>query len=320
MSKLESGEVKLDLQPTNLVEVVEEVCQIMERQAAQLGVTISCDRSGISHPVVMASSLHLKRLIMNIASNAVKYNKPGGAVRVTCTEYAQEGSAAMYRFVIADTGIGMSPDFQKRMFDPFSREQRKDAEHATGTGLGTVIAKQLAELMDGVIAYESRLGEGTVCTITLPLTIDFDASSTLNRHLARNRATLAGMNILLAEDNDLNREIAVFVLTEAGAKVTCADDGLKVLSAFEQAKAGTFDLILMDIMMPNMDGYEATRAIRMLPRQDAQSIPIVAMSANAFTDDKVRCRDAGMDGHLAKPIDSDKLIDALTKIMAARGK
>ena len=320
MSKLESGEVKLDLQPTNLVEVVEEVCQIMERQAAQLGVTISCDRSGISHPVVMASSLHLKRLIMNIASNAVKYNKPGGAVRVTCTEYAQEGSAAMYRFVIADTGIGMSPDFQKRMFDPFSREQRKDAEHATGTGLGTVIAKQLAELMDGVIAYESRLGEGTVCTITLPLTIDFDASSTLNRHLARNRATLAGLNILLAEDNDLNREIAVFVLTEAGAKVTCADDGLKVLSAFEQAKAGTFDLILMDIMMPNMDGYEATRAIRMLPRQDAQSIPIVAMSANAFTDDKVRCRDAGMDGHLAKPIDSDKLIDALTKIMAARGK
>ena len=320
MSKLESGEVKLDLQPTNLVEVVEEVCQIMERQAAQLGVTISCDRSGISHPVVMASSLHLKRLIMNIASNAVKYNKSGGAVRVTCTEYAQEGSAAMYRFVIADTGIGMSPDFQKRMFDPFSREQRKDAEHATGTGLGTVIAKQLAELMDGVIAYESRLGEGTVCTITLPLTIDFDASSTLNRHLARNRATLAGMNILLAEDNDLNREIAVFVLTEAGAKVTCADDGLKVLSAFEQAKAGTFDLILMDIMMPNMDGYEATRAIRMLPRQDAQSIPIVAMSANAFTDDKVRCRDAGMDGHLAKPIDSDKLIDALTKIMAARGK
>lgn len=320
MSKLESGEVKLDLQPTNLVEVVEEVCQIMERQAAQLGVTISCDRSGISHPVVMASSLHLKRLIMNIASNAVKYNKPGGAVRVTCTEYAQEGSAAMYRFVIADTGIGMSPDFQKRMFDPFSPEQRKDAEHATGTGLGTVIAKQLAELMDGDIAYESRLGEGTVCTITLPLTIDFDASSTLNRHLARNRATLAGMNILLAEDNDLNREIAVFVLTEAGAKVTCADDGLKVLSAFEQAKAGTFDLILMDIMMPNMDGYEATRAIRMLPRQDAQSIPIVAMSANAFTDDKVRCRDAGMDGHLAKPIDSDKLIDALTKIMAARGK
>lgn len=320
MSKLESGEVKLDLQPTNLVEVVEEVCQIMERQAQQLGVAISCDRSGIVHPVVMASSLHLKRLIMNIASNAVKYNKPGGAVRVTCTEYAQEGSGATYRFVIADTGIGMSSDFQKRLFDPFSREQRKDAEHATGSGLGTVIAKQLAELMDGDIVYESRLGEGTVCTITLPLTIDFDASSTLNGHYAHDRAALAGMSILMAEDNDLNREIAVFVLTEAGAKVTCADDGLEVLSAFEQAEAGTFDLILMDIMMPNMDGYEATRAIRKLARQDAHAIPIVAMSANAFTDDKVRCREAGMDGHLAKPIDSDKLIVTLTKILSARSK
>ena len=320
MSKLESGEVKLDLQPTNLVEVVEEVCHIVEHQAGQLGVTISCDKSGISHPVVMASSLHLKRLIMNIASNAVKYNKPGGSVRVTCTEYAQEGSGATYRFVIADTGIGMSSDFQKRLFDPFSREQRKDAEHATGTGLGTVIAKQLAELMDGGIVYESRLGEGTVCTITLPLTIDFDASSTLNGHYAHDRAALAGMSILLAEDNDLNREIAVFVLTEAGAKVTCADDGLEVLSAFEQAEAGTFDLILMDIMMPNMDGYEATRAIRKLARQDAHAIPIVAMSANAFTDDKVRCREAGMDGHLAKPIDSDKLIVTLTKILLARSK
>ena len=320
MSKLESGEVKLDLQPTNLVEVVDEVCLIMEHQAAQLGVTISCDRSGISHPVVMASSLHLKRLIMNIASNAVKYNKPGGAVCVTCSEHAQEGGAATYRFVIADTGIGMSPDFQNRLFDPFSREQRKDAEHVTGTGLGTVIAKQLAELMDGDLVYESRLGEGTVCTITLPLTIDFEASSTLNENHPQPRATLAGMNILLAEDNDLNREIALFILTEAGAKVTCADDGFEVLSAFEQVDAGTFDLILMDIMMPNMDGYEATRAIRSLSREDARTIPIVAMSANAFTEDKVRCREAGMDGHLAKPIDSDKLIDALTKIMATKGR
>ena len=318
MSKLESGEVKLDLQPTNLVEVVEEICQIMEHQAAQLGVTISCDRSGISHPVVMASSLHLKRLIMNIASNAVKYNKPGGAVRVTCSEHAQEGGAATYRFVIADTGIGMSSDFQNRVFDPFSREQRKDAEHVTGTGLGTVIAKQLAELMDGDLVYESRLGEGTVCTITLPLTIDFEASSTLNEHHAHDQAKLAGMNILLTEDNDLNREIALFILTEAGAKVTCADDGFKALSAFEQADAGTFDLILMDIMMPNMNGYEATRAIRSLSREDARTIPIVAMSANAFTEDKVRCREAGMDGHLTKPIDSDKLIDALAKIMAAK--
>ena len=266
----------------------------------------------------MASSLHLKRLIMNIASNAVKYNKPGGAVRVTCSEHACEAGAATYRFVIADTGIGMSSEFQERMFDSFSREQQKNAEHATGTGLGTVIAKQLAELMGGDIAYESRLGEGATCTITLPLAIDLEASSTQHDHRAHSRATLEGLSVLLAEDNDLNREIAEFVLTEAGAKVTCADDGLEVLSVFERADAGTFDLILMDIMMPHMDGYEATRAIRSLPREDAQAIPIMAMSANAFTEDKVRCREAGMDGHLAKPIDSGKLIDALAKILAAK--
>ena len=250
----------------------------------------------------------------------MKYNKPGGAVRVTCTEHAYEGGAATYRFVIADTGIGMSSEFQERMFDPFSREQQKNAEHATGTGLGTVIAKQLAELMGGDIAYESRLGEGTTCTITLPLAIDLEASSTQLDHRAHSQATLEGLSILLAEDNDLNREIAEFVLTEAGAKVTCADDGLEALSVFEQADVGTFDLILMDIMMPNMDGYEATRVIRSLPREDSQAIPIVAMSANAFTEDQVRCREAGMDGHLAKPIDSGKLIDALAKILAAKKK
>ena len=318
MSKLESGEVELDLRPVNLVELINEVWQIMERQAQQLGVTISCDLSGIVHPSIVASPLHLKRLIMNIASNAVKYNKPGGAVRVTCTEHALEGEVATYDIVIADTGIGMSPDFQARMFEPFAREQQKDAEQATGTGLGTAIAKQLAELMGGSVAYESSLGVGTTCTITLPLIVDLDAPSVPGGHHVSDTVTLEGLNVLLVEDNDLNREIAEFVLSNAGARVTCVDDGVEVVSAFVQADAGTYDLILMDIMMPNMDGYEATRAIRSLPRKDARSIPIVAMSANAFTEDKVRCREAGMDEHLAKPIDSQKLINALTKIMAGK--
>lgn len=318
MSKLESGEVELDLRPVNLVELINEVCQIMERQARQLGVTISCDLSGVAHPSVVASPLHLKRLIMNIASNAVKYNKPGGAVRVTCTEHAHEGEAATYDIVIADTGIGMSSEFQARMFEPFVREQQKDAEHATGTGLGTAIAKQLAELMGGSVAYESRLGVGTTCTITLPLTINLDAPSGPGDHHTSDTVTLAGLNVLLVEDNDLNREIAEFVLSDAGAKVTCVDDGAEALSAFGEAGEGTYDLILMDIMMPNMDGYEATRAIRSLPRKDVHTIPIVAMSANAFTEDKVRCREAGMDEHLAKPIDSQKLIEALAKIMAGK--
>ncbi len=320
MSKLESGEVKLDLRPVNLVELINEVCKMMERQAQQLGVTISCDMSGVAHPSIVASPLHLKRLIMNIASNAVKYNKPGGSVRVTCTEHAHEGEVATYDIVIADTGIGMSSEFQARMFEPFAREQQKGAEHATGTGLGTAIAKQLAELMGGSVAYESSLGVGTTCTITLPLAIDLDAPAGSGEHLALDTVALEGLSVLLVEDNDLNREIAGFVLSDAGAKVTCVDDGAEAVSAFEQADAGTYDLILMDIMMPNMDGYEATRAIRSLAREDAGTIPIVAMSANAFTDDKVRCRKAGMDEHLSKPIDSQKLIQALSKILSAKGR
>lgn len=293
---------------------------MMERQAQQLGVTISCDMSGVAHPSIVASPLHLKRLIMNIASNAVKYNKPGGSVRVTCTEHAHEGEVATYDIVIADTGIGMSSEFQARMFEPFAREQQKGAEHATGTGLGTAIAKQLAELMGGSVAYESSLGVGTTCTITLPLTIDLDAPAGSGEHLALDTVALQGLSVLLVEDNDLNREIAEFVLSDAGAKVTCVDDGAEAVSAFEQADAGTYDLILMDIMMPNMDGYEATRAIRSLAREDAGTIPIVAMSANAFTDDKVRCRKAGMDEHLSKPIDSQKLVQALSKILSAKGR
>ena len=320
MSKLESGEVELDLRPVNLIELINEVCQIMERQAQQLGVTISCDLSGVAHPSIMASPLHLKRLIMNIAGNAVKYNKPGGAVRVTCTEHACEGEVVTYDIIIADTGIGMSSDFQARMFEPFAREQQKGAEHATGTGLGTAIAKQLAELMGGSIAYESSLGVGTTCTITLPLTVDLDAPSGPGDHHVSDTLTLEGLSVLLVEDNDLNREIAEFVLSNAGAKVTCVDDGVEAVNAFGQADAGAYDLILMDIMMPNMDGYEATRAIRSLEREDARTIPIVAMSANAFTEDKVRCREAGMDEHLAKPIDSQKLIEALSKILAAKGR
>ena len=318
MSKLESGEVKLDLRPVDLIELINEVWQIMERQAQQHGVTISCDLSGVVHPSIVASPLHLKRLIMNIASNAVKYNKPGGSVRVTCTEHAHEGEVATYDIVIADTGIGMSSDFQARMFEPFAREQQKDAEHATGSGLGTSIAKQLAELMGGSVAYESRLGVGTTCTITLPLAVDFEAPSGPGDRHASDTVTLEGLSVLLVEDNDLNREIAEFVLSNAGARVTCVDDGIEAVHAFGQADAGTYDLILMDIMMPNMDGYEATRAIRSLAREDARTVAIVAMSANAFTEDKVRCREAGMDEHLAKPIDSQKLINALTKIMAGK--
>ena len=313
MSKLESGEVELELRSTNLVALNDEVCEMLERQAGELHVTIIKEQDRIEHPYVMASQTHLKRVIMNIASNAVKYNKPGGTVRLSCEELHAEGATAMYRITVADTGIGMSKDFQQHLFEPFSREVQKLEAQPSGTGLGTVIAKQLTELMGGAITFDSELDVGTTCVITLPLVIDFDAQQRNEELDKQGDVTLAGMSILLVEDNELNREIAEFVLDQAGAHVTTAFDGREAVDAFAAAAPGTFDLVLMDIMMPNVNGYEATRAIRAMNRTDAKRVPIVAMSANAFADDVAYSRESGMNDHVAKPIDADKLVRVLAR-------
>ena len=313
MSKLESGKVELELRSTNLVALNDEVCEMLERQADELHVAIIKEQDRIEHPYVMASQTHLKRVIMNIASNAVKYNKPGGTVRLSCEELHAEGATAMYRITVADTGIGMSKDFQQHLFEPFSREVQKLVAQPSGTGLGTVIAKQLTELMGGAITFDSELDVGTTCVITLPLVIDFDAQQRNEEPDKQGDVTLAGMSILLVEDNELNREIAEFVLDQAGANVTIAFDGREAVDAFAAAAPGTFDLVLMDIMMPNVNGYEATRAIRAMNRTDAKCVPIVAMSANAFADDVAYSRESGMNDHLAKPIDADKLVRALAR-------
>ena len=313
MSKLESGEVELELRSTNLVALNDEVCEMLERQAGELHVTIIKEQDHIEHPYVMASQTHLKRVIMNIASNAVKYNKPGGTVRLSCEELHAEGATAMYRITVADTGIGMSKDFQQHLFEPFSREVQKLVAQPSGTGLGTVIAKQLTELMGGAITFDSELDVGTTCVITLPLVIDFDAQQRNEELDEQGDVTLAGMSILLVEDNELNREIAEFVLDQAGAHVTTAFNGREAVDAFAAAAPGSFDLVLMDIMMPNMNGYEATRAIRAMNRTDAKCVPIVAMSANAFADDVAYSRESGMNDHLAKPIDADKLVRVLAR-------
>ena len=313
MSKLESGKVELELRSTNLVALNDEVCEMLERQADELHVTIIKEQDRIEHPYVMASQTHLKRVIMNIASNAVKYNKPGGTVRLSCEELHAEGATAMYRITVADTGIGMSKDFQQHLFEPFSREVQKLEAQPSGTGLGTVIAKQLTELMGGAITFDSELDVGTTCVITLPLVIDFDAQQRNEELDKQGDVTLAGMSILLVEDNELNCEIAEFVLDQAGANVTIAFDGREAVDAFAAAAPGTFDLVLMDIMMPNVNGYEATRAIRAMNRTDAKRVPIVAMSANAFADDVAYSRESGMNDHLAKPIDADKLVRVLAR-------
>ena len=246
---------------------------------------------------------------MNIYSNCIKYNKVGGSVTTLFEDLGEENGVATYRWVISDTGIGMSREFLEHIFDPFSQEHSDARSVYRGTGLGMAIVKSLVDKMQGSIAVSSREGEGSVFTITLPFKIakmpPRPANSEPEQH------SISGMHLLLAEDNELNAEIAEALLQDEGASVTRAVDGAQAVKLFEQSAPGTYDAILMDVMMPNMDGLTATRTIRSLPRPDAAGVPIIAMTANAFDEDARRCLEAGMNAHLAKPIQIKKVVAAI---------
>ena len=318
MSRLESGQVSLDLVPTNLVALNYEVRDILERQAEERLVTIICDQEALDHPYVRASVTHLKRLLANIAGNAVKYNRRGGYVRMTCREVEPMDGISVYEYTIADNGIGMSEEFQQHIYEPFTREKQQVEGALSGTGLGVSIAKQLVELMGGTMSFTSAMGQGTTFTIRLPFerckqseipqTVSVDAGD---------NDTLQGLRVLLVEDNDLNAEIAQFTLDRAGAVVTHVKDGESAVETFAVSASHEYDVVLMDIMMPGIDGLEATRQIRALDREDAATTPIIAVSANAFADDRRLSREAGMNAHLSKPVSSQELIEALAHIAAA---
>lgn len=317
MSRLESGQVSLDLVPTNLVALNYEVRDILERQAEERLVTIICDQEALDHPYVRASVTHLKRLLANIAGNAVKYNRRGGYVRMTCREVEPMDGISVYEYTIADNGIGMSEEFQQHIYEPFTREKQQVEGALSGTGLGVSIAKQLVELMGGTMSFTSAMGQGTTFTIRLPFerckqseilqTVSVDAGD---------NDTLQGLRVLLVEDNDLNAEIAQFTLDRAGAVVTHVKDGESAVETFAVSASHEYDVVLMDIMMPGIDGLEATRQIRALDREDAATTPIIAVSANAFADDRRLSREAGMNAHLSKPVSSQELIEALAHIAA----
>lgn len=315
MSKLESGEIILDMNTIDITELGREVCAMVERQAADADITVTCDQDDIEHPYVVASPLHVKRMLVNLVSNAAKYNRPGGYVRYRCRETGCADGRVSFEITIADNGIGMGEEFQKHIFEPFTRENQGSKRRASGTGLGTVIAKQLAELMGGSISFESKLGEGTTFTLVLPLEVATEAPDRGSERELEPEAQLKGLRVLVAEDNELNSEIARFVLERAQAGVTLVTCGEDAVKTFEASEPGAFDVVLMDIMMPGIDGYEATRRIRALERPDAATVPIVAMSANAFADDRARSREAGMNEHLAKPLDSAELVSALKRIV-----
>lgn len=317
MSRLESGQVDLDLVPTNLVVLNREVCDILERQAEERLVTIICDQQTLDHPYARVSATHLKRLLVNIAGNAVKYSRRGGYVRLACREVEPVDGIPIYEYTIADNGIGMSEQFQQHLYEPFSREEQRVEGASSGTGLGAPIAKQLVELMGGTMSFTSTLGQGTTFTIRLPFeqckrseipqavrvdAVDIDA--------------VRGLRVLLVEDNELNAEIAQFTLDRAGAIVTHVKDGESAVETFAASAPHEYDVVLMDIMMPGIDGLEATRQIRALEREDAATTPIIAVSANAFAEDRRLSREAGMDAHLSKPVSSRELVEALAHIAA----
>lgn len=317
MSRLESGQVDLNLVPTNLVALNCEVRDILERQAEERLVTIICDQQTLNHPYARVSVTHLKRLLLNIAGNAVKYNRQGGYARLVCREVEPADDAPVYEYTIADNGIGMSEEFQQHLYEPFCREEQQVEGASSGTGLGAPIAKQLVELMGGTMSFTSVLGQGTTFTIRLP----FEKCKRSEipqavRADAGDGDALQGLRVLLVEDNALNAEIAQFTLSRAGAVVTHAKDGESAVEAFAASVPHEYDVVLMDIMMPGIDGLEATRRIRALDREDAVTTPIIAVSANAFADDRRLSREAGMDAHLSKPVSSQELVEALAHIAA----
>ena len=317
MSRLESGQIDLNLVPINLVALNCEVRDILERQAEERLVTIICDQQALDHPYARVSVTHLKRLLLNIAGNAVKYNRQGGYVRLVCREVEPADGVSVYEYTIADNGIGMSEEFQQHLYEPFCREEQQVEGASSGTGLGAPIAKQLVELMGGTMSFTSVLGQGTTFTIRLPFEkCKRSEIPQVVRADAGDGDALQGLRVLLVEDNDLNAEIAQFTLSRAGAVVTHAKDGESAVEAFAASAPHEYDVVLMDIMMPGIDGLEATRRIRALDREDAATTPIIAVSANAFADDRRLSREAGMNAHLSKPVSSQELVEALAHIAA----
>ena len=313
MNKLESGKIVLEHQPFDLLEVLERINDIARMNAASHGITVHVDHTGIHHHHLIGSPLHLKQILQNIDGNAIKYNREGGSISCATRELRIEDGKAYYQFVCADTGRGMSKEFLEHAFEPFAQEDSSARTAYMGTGLGLAIVKQLTEMMGGTIEVESEQHVGTTFKVTLPFELDTEYPKHVQVEASESEADLSGRRVLLVEDNALNQEIARFMLENAGMKVTTAENGKEAVEIFQASDEHDFDLILMDVMMPVMDGLTATRTIRALPRADAQTIPIFAMTANAFTDDIEESLKAGMNEHLSKPLDAEKLLATIQR-------
>ena len=314
VSRLESGRPSAVEEPFDMHDILENCITILSPQAAENGIQLVLEKRGLQHGRLVGNPLHLKQILMNVIDNALKYNRPHGSVTVHAEERACRGGIADYRFVIEDTGIGIGEEFKKHIFEPFAQEHQDARTYYQGVGLGMSIVKKMVDQMKGSIEVDSQVGKGSVVRITLPLQIDGEQHAQPVKEEQNQLDSIDGMRVLLVEDNEINCEIVEFMLREAGAEVVTANDGKEAVDLFAEAAPGTFDCILMDLMMPVMSGYEAAHVIRGLNRSDAKSVPIIALSANAFEEDVALAKDAGMNEHLAKPVDIRKMFALMNRL------
>lgn len=308
MSRLEGEHMELTHELISLIDLTQNIVAIVVDKAVEAGIKWEFERekSVIPYPYIYGSALYLRQIFLNIYGNCIKYNKPGGTINTIVEDLGCENGICTYRWIISDTGIGMSEEFLQHIFEPFAQEKDDARSIYQGTGLGMAIVKKIVDLMGGTISVTSKQGEGSTFIITLPFEIA-DAPPKDMQYGTDIGASIRGYRLMLVEDNELNAEIAQMLLEDNGAVITVVTDGEQAVRLFSDKPEGTFDAILMDIMMPVMNGLDATAAIRALNRPDASKIPIIAMTANAFEEDIKKCLDAGMNDHMAKPLDMEKV-------------
>lgn len=312
MQRMETDRFFLEQIPFDIREILDNCWSMLEAQASRLDITLKKIKPGsLKYPYLIGSPLHIRQIFMNLLSNAIKYNKPGGSISIHAKIIRQVHQNVIYKFIISDTGIGISPEFQKHIFEPFAQEDTGARTIYKGTGLGMAIVHRLVQEMGGTIQLKSEKNVGSTFTLILPFTIDEHQPSASAETATDTPADLTDLHILVVEDNELNLEIAVFSLEAAGLNVSTAINGLEAVRLFEKSKPSEYDIILMDIMMPVMNGLDAAKAIRGLSRPDATTVPIIALSANAFAEDIQKSKNAGINEHLAKPLEMDKVLKVI---------